>query len=88
MIRLEVQCMNHDNSRLNMLCNARQLIALDFILVEYSSSRLKIGKTEHRLALTVFDENRDTGKCMMFEGFVVVAFKVSVFIAFQGQSVF
>lgn len=41
MIRLEVQCMNHGNSRLSMLCNARQLITLYFMLVEYCSSDLK-----------------------------------------------
>lgn len=57
------------------------------MLVEYCSSGLKIGKTERRLALTVFDKNRDIGKCMMFGGFVVVVFKVSMFIAFTGQSV-
>lgn len=44
MITLELQYTNHDKSRLNMLCNARQLISLYFILVEYCSSGLKIGK--------------------------------------------
>lgn len=88
MIKLEVQCMNHNKSRLNMFCNARQLITLYFVLLEYCSRGLKTGKIELKLALTVFDKSRNTGK-RMFRGVrgggVVVAFKVSLFSGFPGQ---
>lgn len=42
MIRLEVQYMNHDSSRLSVLCNAGQLISLYFMLVQYCFCGLKI----------------------------------------------
>lgn len=56
--------MNHNNSRLDMFCNARLLITLYFVLLEYCSSGFKTGKIEFKLALTVFDKNRNTRKCM------------------------
>lgn len=57
------------------------------MLVEYCSRGLNKEKVEHRLALTVFDKNRDIGKWMKFGGFVVVAFKLPVFTAFPSQFV-
>lgn len=57
-----------------------------FMLVEYCSCGLNKGKIEHRLALTVFDKNRDIGKCMKFGGFAAVVFKLPVFTAFPSQS--
>lgn len=70
-----------------MFCNVRQWTTLYFMLVAYCSCGLNKEKIEHRLALTVFDRNRDIGKCMKFGGFVVVAFRLPVFTAFPSQSV-